>query len=328
VDAEVSADGHEWTMGAYASDFVEKTWPMNYRHSHKFPYPSEGHFPIADPAGGYLWDRAAEAGVSYFSFGEFIFNGATLEAPCFTKTKTLKGHFDTKYRCFDVNYPDAKRAARFLEMMKKFEAEGLPQLVIMRLPNDHTSGVAAGKPTPTAYLGDNDRALGVVVEAISHSRFWPETAIFVLEDDAQNGPDHVDAHRSPAFIISPYVKHKSVDSTMYSTSSMLHTIELILRLKPMTQFDSAATPMFNAFTGTADITPYEALPANVDLKAVNTAMNRDSRESLKMDFSQEDLADDQKLNEIIWRSVRGQDSVMPAPTRAAFVHAQAKKDDD
>jgi YVTN family beta-propeller protein len=328
VDAEVSADGHEWSMGAYASDFVEKTWPMNYRHAHKFPYPSEGRFPIADPAGGYLWDRAAEAGVSYFSFGEFVFNGATLDAPCFTRTKSLKGHFDPKYHCFDVNYPDAKRAARFVEEMKRFEAEGLPQLVIMRLPNDHTSGVVTGKPTPIAYLGDNDRALGIVVDTISHSRFWPETAIFVLEDDAQNGPDHVDAHRSPAFVISPYVRHHAVDSTMYSTSSALHTIELILGLKPMTQFDAAATPMFNAFAAKPDLQPYDALPANVDLKAVNTAMNRDSRESSKMDFSQEDLVDDQKLNEVIWRSVRGQDSVMPAPTRAAFVRAQPKKDDD
>jgi hypothetical protein len=328
VDAEVSADGHEWSTGAYATDFVEKTWPMNYRHSRKFPYPAEGHFPIAEPAGGYLWDRAAEAGVSYFSFGEFVFNGATPDAPGFTRMKTLKGHFDPKYRGFDINYPDAKRAERFVEVMKKFEAEGLPQLVIVRLPNDHTSGLSRGKPTPTAYLGDNDRALGVVVEAISHSRFWPETAIFVLEDDAQNGPDHVDAHRSPAFAISPYTRRHAVDSTMYSTTSMLHTMELILGLKPMTQFDAAATPMFNAFTGTPDYQPYDALPANVDLNAVNTVWNRDSQESQKMDFSQEDLADDQKLNEIIWRSVRGQDSVMPAPTRAAFVRAQEKKDDD
>jgi DNA-binding beta-propeller fold protein YncE len=328
VDAEVSADGHEWSMGAYASDFVEKTWPFNYRHSHKFPYPSEGRFPIADPAGGYLWDRAAEAGVSYFSFGEFVFNGATPDAPCFTRTKSMKGHFDLKYHAFDMNYPDSKRAARFLEVMKKFEAEGLPQLVIVRLPSDHTAGVVVGKPTPTAYMGDNDRSLGLVVEAISHSRFWPETAIFVLEDDAQNGPDHVDAHRSPAFVISPYTKRHAVDSTMYSTSSTLHTIELILGLKPMTQFDAAATPMFNAFTGKPDYAPYDALPANVDLNAVNTARNRDARESEKMDFSQEDLADDKKLNEIIWRSVRGQDSAMPAPTRAAFVHAQPKKDED
>ena len=328
VDAEVSADGHEWTMGAYASDFVEKTWPFNYRHSHKFPYPSEGRFPIADPAGGYLWDRAAEAGVSYFSFGEFVFNGATVDAPCFTRIKSLKGHFDLKYHCFDTDYPDSKRVARFLEVMKDFEKNGLPQLVIVRLPNDHTAGVVRGKPTPTAYLGDNDRAFGLAVEAISHSRFWPETAIFVVEDDAQNGPDHVDAHRSPAFIISPYVRHHAVDSTMYSTSSALHTMELILGLKPMTQFDAAATPMFNAFASKPDLTPYDCLPENVDLNAVNTAWNGDAKESEKMDFSQEDLADDQKLNQIIWHSVRGPDSVMPAPTRAAFVQAQAKKDDD
>jgi len=328
VDAEVSADGHEWSMGAYATDFVEKTWPLNYRKAKKFPYPAEGHFPVAAPAGGYLWDRAADSGLSYFDFGEFVYNGAKPGAPSFTKQKALKGHFDTQYRGFDTSYPDVKRAERFIEEMKRFEAEGLPQLVIIRLPNDHTSGAVVGKPTPTAYLGDNDRALGLIVEAISHSRFWPETAIFVLEDDAQNGPDHVDAHRSPAFIISPYVRHHSVDSTMYSTSSMLHTIELILGMKPMTQFDAAAMPMLNAFTAIPDYGSYAALPANVDLKAVNHLFSMDSRESQKMDFSREDLADDQKLNGIIWRSVRGQESVTPAPTRAAFVRISGKKDDD
>lgn len=328
VDAEVSADGHEWSMGAYATDFVEKTWPLNYRHAKKFPYPSEGRFPIAAPAGGYLWDRAREAGVSYRSYGEFTFLGKTLKDPAFTRLDALRGHFDPWYRGFDTSYPDVKRAERFVAELKRFEAEGeMPRLQIVRLPNDHTSGTVPKAPTPIAQVADNDQGVGMLVEAVSRSKFWPQTAIFILEDDAQNGSDHVDAHRSPAFVISPFTRRAAVDSTMYSTSSLLRTMELILGLKPMTQFDSAATPMFNAFQAKGDNRPYEALPPNVDLNERNTGSSWGSQASLKMDFSKEDAADDHLLNEIIWHSVRGANSPMPAPTRAAFVLAQPKDDD-
>ncbi len=331
VDAEVSADGHEWSMGAYASDFVEKNWPLNYGHgrSKKIPYPSEGRFPIAAPAGGYIWDRALAAGLSYRSYGEFVFNGKTPNDPGFTSTRALKGHFDPWYRGFDTEYPEDKRADRFITELKRFESEGeMPRLQIMRLPNDHTAGGVPGKPTPTAFLADNDRGLGMVVEAVSHSKFWARTAVFVLEDDAQNGPDHVDAHRSIAFVASPFARRGVVDSTMYSTSSMVRTIELILGLEPMTQFDAAATPMYNSFQAQADPRPYAALPANVDLSRKNTLFGWGAKASSKMDFSREDAADDSLLNEIIWRSVRGADDPMPAPTRAAFVRAAPKADED
>ncbi len=329
VDAEVSADGHEWSMGAYASDFVEKTWPLNYRKAKKIPYPSEGRFPIAAPAGGYLWDRAGEAGVSYRSYGEFVYNGKNLNDPCWTRTDALRGHFDPWFHGFDTAYPDVKRAERFIAELRRFEAEGeMPRLQIVRMPDDHTSGTVPGKRTPTAHVANNDFSVGMLVEAVSRSKFWPQTAIFILEDDAQNGSDHVDAHRSPAFVVSPYTRRAAVDSTMYSTSSLLRTMELILGLKPMTQYDSAATPMFNAFQAQPDLRPYEALPANVDLNEHNTALSWGSGPSSKMDFSKEDAADDHLLNEIIWHSVRGPDSPMPAPTRAAFVFAQPKVDDD
>lgn len=328
VDAEVSADGHEWSMGAYANDFVEKTWPLNYRKAKKIPYPSEGRFPIAAPAGGYLWDRAREAGVSYRSYGEFTFIGKTLKDPCFTRLDALRGHFDPWFHGFDTSYPDVKRAERFIGELKRFEAEGeMPRLQIVRLPNDHTSGAVPHTPTPTAQVADNDFSVGMVVEAVSRSKFWPKTAIFILEDDAQNGSDHVDAHRSPAFVISPFTRRAAVDSTMYSTSSLLRTMELILGLKPMTQYDSAATPMFNAFQAQADTRPYDALPANVNLNEQNTERSWGSGASSKMDFSKEDAADDHLLNEIIWHSVRGANNPMPAPTRAAFVLAQPKNDD-
>lgn len=328
AEAEVSADGHEWSMAGYATDFVEKTWPLNYGHiKSKFSYPSEGVFPIAAPASGYLWDRAAEAGVSYRSYGEFVQNAKAPDQPATTKCKTLQGHFDPWFRSFDMDYPDARRADRFISELQRFEREGeMPRLQIVRLPNDHTYGVAAGKLTPTANVAENDVALGRLVEAVSRSKFWTNTAIFVIEDDAQNGSDHVDAHRTEALVISPYTKHGAVDSTMYSTTSMLRTMELILGLKPMTQFDAAATPMFHSFQPIADASPYVALPANVDLTATNIAAAWGSEE--KFDFANEDANDDLKFNEVIWRSVKGSDHPMPPPMRAGFVMISASLDDD
>ena len=334
VESEVSADGHEWTMGAYATDFVEKSWPLSYGHGKggKFPYPSEGGFPIATPAGGYLWDRAKEAGVTFRSYGEWVANAKRAGDPGKAKTKALEGHFDPFYRSFDTSYPDVKRAARFISELQRFEQAGeMPRLQIVRLPNDHTSGTSPGKPTPTAQVADNDLAFGQVVEAVSKSRFWPQTAIFVVEDDAQNGPDHVDAHRTIAYAISPYIRRGTRDSTMYSTTSMLRTLELILGLKPMSQFDAAAMPMFASFQKDPDLRPYVARPVTVDLDAKNGRTAYGAKESSRMNFAKEDAADDLRLNEVIWRSVKGASSPMPAPIRAAFVFTEKKKagkDDD
>jgi hypothetical protein len=208
----------------------------------------------------------------------------------------------------------------------------MPRLQVIRLPNDHTNGVRLNKRTPTAYVAEHDVALGRIIDAISHSKFWPQTAIFIVEDDAQNGADHVDAHRTLAFAISPYIKHHSVDSIMYSTCSMLRTIELILGLKPMSQFDAAAAPMFAAFQAKPDITPYAALPARVDVNELNAKVTWGEKVSETMDFTKEDADDDLLLNEVIWRSVRGENSHAPAPVHAAFVvihgNAKAKVDDD
>lgn len=320
VESEVSADGHEWTMGAYATDFVEKTWPLSYRGDRRVPYPAEGHLQIARPAGGYLWDRAAEKGVSYRSYGEFIENGPTPDDPSTTKVKALIGHFDPRFRGYDLNYPDVKRADRFLEELAGFEKSGeMPRLVVLRLPNDHTSGTAPGKPTVLAYLGDNDLALGRIVEGLSKSRFWKQMAIFVVEDDAQNGSDHVDAHRTVALAISPYIRRKAVDSTMYSTSSMLRTMELCLGLEPMSQFDASARPMWRSFTSTPDPTPYTHRPAQVDLDAKNLATAWGADASKRLNLEIEDRADDLIFNEIIWKAVRGPDSPMPPPVHSAFV---------
>ncbi|RLS31027.1 MAG: YncE family protein [Planctomycetota bacterium] len=331
VESEVSADGHEWSMGAYATDFIERHWPLSYGHNRrkKFPYPAEGSFDAAArPAGGYLWDRAIAAGVSFRSYGEWVANGKTATDPCTPKVKALEGRIDPFFRSFDQDYSDLKRADRFLAELARFEKEGeMPRLQIVRLPNDHTSGTSPGKLTPTAFMAENDLAFGRIVEGVSRSKFWPTTAIFVVEDDAQNGPDHIDAHRTIAFVISPWSKHGAVDSSLYSTSSMLRTLELILTLQPMSQFDAAALPMIRSFAKVPLLDPYQCRPANVSLDEKNVAAAWGADDSLAMDFSVEDAADDLLLNEIVWRSVRGAHSPMPAPRRAAFVFATAEDDD-
>ena len=332
-DGEVSADGHEWTMGAYATDFVEKFWPLSYGHgkSGKFPYPSEGGQPIATPAGGYLWDKAAEAGVTFRSYGEFCANTgkAASDKPVKAKIAALVGHIDEHYRAFDLEYPDCQRVDHFAGELKRFEAAGeMPRLQIVRLGNDHTYGTSAGKLTPLSMVAENDLAVGRFVELLSHSKFWPETAIFVIQDDAQNGPDHVDAHRTVALCVSPYTRGSGKDSTMYSTCSMLRTMELLLGLKPMSQFDAAATPMTAAFRAAADLTPYVAKPANVPLDDRNSPLAWGAKEAAKMNFAKEDAADDLLLNQMVWRSVRGPDAPMPAPVRAAFVFSASSDVDD
>jgi YVTN family beta-propeller protein len=338
VDAEVSADGHEWSMGAYATDFVERTWPVVYGgkgavevqegRPKDLGYPSEGEFALATPKNGYLWDLAKAAGLSYRSYGEFVENGEKPDDPVKPKRPALEGHVDLKYRSYDVDYADVKRADRFLEELAEFEKTGaLPQLVILRLPNDHTAGTRPGKPTPRAFVADNDLALGRVLEGLSKSRFWKDTAVFVVEDDAQNGPDHVDAHRSCAFVAGPWVKRGAVVSSMYSTASVLRTIELILGLPPMSQFDASARPMYACFADRPDVTPYVHREPTWPLAEVNPATAWGAARSLAFDLSREDAADDLELNEVIWRSVRGADCAMPCPRRAAFVR-RLESDDD
>jgi Phosphoesterase family/Lactonase, 7-bladed beta-propeller len=331
-DGEVSAEGHEWSMGAYCTDFVRRVWPLSYRGSPTKKlsiYPAEGHFDdIARPAGGYIWDRCAEAKVSYRSYGEWVDNGKTPKDPGKARVKALEGHFDPWFHGYDLDYPDVKRAERFIEELNRFEKEGdMPKLSIVRLPNDHTFGTKAGKPTPTAMVAENDLALGLLVEAVSKSKYWKETAILVVEDDAQNGSDHVDAHRSVALVISPYTQSGKVDSTMYSTASILRTMELILGLRPMSQFDAAARPMYHAFQKEPKLDTYKHVSPGVDLKAVNLASAYGAKQAETWDFSKEDLIDDLIFNEVIWRSVRGADAPMPPPVRAAFVFPHLPKEE-
>lgn len=321
ADAEVSAGGHQWSMGAYATDFTEKIWHTIYGPGggHSYTFEGEGLEALVKPQGGYLWDLAARSNVTYRSFGEFVENPKKRDGIVTTTIPALKGHTSPKYWGWDLSYKDVDRANAYMEEFREFEKQGdMPRLQILRLPNDHTSGTSKNHPTPRAMVADNDLALGRIVETVSKSQFWKETAIFVLEDDAQNGPDHVDAHRMIAFVISPWTKRKFTDSTFYSTSSFLRTIELILKLPPMSQFDAAAMPMWRSFTNAPDFTTYSALTPAISLSEMNLAGAYGQDRCAEMNLTIEDAIPEIEFNEIIWKSVRGEDSPMPAPVRAPW----------
>ena len=335
VDAEVSYDGHAFSMGAYATDVAEKLWPTNYG-GRGTPYLSEGGFNIRDQYGnfsapplGYLWDFAKRANVSVRSYGEFASwrrRGGEVQAD----VPGLEGLVHPAYPPFDLGVLDQQRADIWLDEFRQFERDGnLPRLSIIRLGNDHTNGTAPGSPTPRAMVADNDLALGRVIEAITRSRYWKESAVFVLEDDAQNGPDHVDAHRSVLLAVSPFSRKRSLDSTLYTTCSVLRTIELILGLPPMSQYDAAATPMYAAFQPTPDVAPFTHRAARVPLDEKNDWSSPGARASLQMNLRDADRAPELELNEILWRSIRGAGSVMPPPRRTGFIRSiEVDEEDD
>jgi len=335
VDAEVSADGHAFSTAAYANDFVEKTWPMNYA-GRGGAYLSEGggamrngYGNIAAPAGGYIWDAARKKKITLRSYGEFAHwkSGDEEDTPHGTEVVSgvpgLEGVLNLEYPAWDLKIPDSRRVDIWLKEFQKFVKDGtLPQLSIFHLPSDHTAGTRPGSPTPRAMVAENDVALGRMVESISTSPFWKDSAIFVLEDDAQDGPDHVDAHRSVAFVISPYTRRKAVDSTMYTTSGMLRTIELILGLEPMSQYDASAAPMYSVFQNIPDLTPYHHQEAKISIQEKNASSAFGAKESMAMNLEDPDRIPMRLMNEILWKSVMGASSPMPPPVRAAFIHTK------
>jgi YVTN family beta-propeller protein len=266
VDAEVSADGHNWSMAGYATDFVEKNWPSNYS-GRGGNYDFDGSRAIANPTKGFIWNYCQRAGVSFRNYGEFEDNGP----PTLNLLKEAD-HYCKPYPGWNLDIQDIYRESIFeKDFDSLLQAGAVPRFNTVYLPNDHTSGLSKGAYTPIAQIADNDLALGRLVQHISHSSIWSQCAVFVLEDDAQDGPDHVDAHRSPAYVISPYIRRKTVNHTMYSTTSILRTMELILGLPPMSQYDAAATPLWSCFTTKPDTMAFTALPAGVDINARNTA---------------------------------------------------------
>ena len=349
VNAEVSYDGHAYSTGAYATDVVEKIWPMNYA-GRGGEYLSEGGGPsrnaygnLSAPPRGYLWDECNRKKVSVRSYGEFVHDPKPAQprsrrsgqlrasaGPYAASVPGLDGKIAPRYPPFDLSIPDNRRIDLWLEEFREFEKNGsLPALSIVRLGNDHTNYSSPAFPTPRAMIAENDLALGRLVEAISKSRYWKESAIFVLEDDAQNGPDHVDCHRSVGFVLAPWTRRGgAVDSTLYTTCGMLRTMELILGLEPLSQCDAAAAPLYGVFGSTPDLTPFAHREPRIPIDESNPAAT--TANSRVLDPRQADGVPDVAFNEILWRSVRGPGSRMPPPVHAAFVKpapAPARDDD-
>jgi DNA-binding beta-propeller fold protein YncE len=320
VNSDVSADGHNWATAAIATDYTHKMFPNSYAGRRKH-YDYEGGEPANNPPAGYIWTNALQAGLSIRNYGYFCTNRPKADADgtqvAAIRDPMLAPVTNRKYRAFDLEYPDMERAKTFLADLAEFEKTGqMPRFVIMRLGNDHTSGTSAGKVAPLSAMADNDYALGMVVEGITKSRFWAQTAIFVVEDDAQNGPDHVDSHRSPALVISPFVRRGAIDSTMYNQTSVLRTMELILGVRPMTHFDAGARPMSSVFQAKADTRPYAAVEPKHPRDERNPAASPTAARSARMDFTEADLIDDDELNDILWRAIRGTEP--PAPVSSFF----------
>ena len=326
VNSEVSADGHNWSTAAYATDYVEKTWPTQYG-GRGGEYDFEGDQPTGAPKAGYLWTLCTRNHRSFRMYGEFI-DAATPEGkPAKPRDPGIGKNFAPNYRGWDLDYSDVDRFKAWEKELSEFERDGnLPSLCIMHLPNDHTAGTRKGALTPKAYAAQNDYALGLIVERLSKSPYWKKSVIFVVEDDAQDGPDHVDAHRSVGLVISPYIKKHTVDHTLYSTASMLRTLELILGLPPMSQYDAAATPMFNAFTLKADFSGYASEQPRMDLNEKNKPGGLGQSLMEKFDLTRPDAVPDRVFNEIVWQAVKG--TPMPAPRYSIFSRASRADGDD
>jgi len=320
VDGEVSADGHNWSMGAYATDYLEKTWPTGYG-DRGGTYDAEGDRAIANNKAGFIWDQCSRAGVSFRTYGEFADNYKP-------NIPVLKNHFCPYYTSWDQHVRDTTRVGQWKRDFDSLLAhQALPRLNTLRIINDHTEGLNRGRPTPIAHCADNDLAVGMFVDYLSKSPVWKESLVIILEDDAQDGPDHVDAHRSTAYIAGGYVKRHMVDHTMYTTSSALRTMELILGIPPMSQYDAAALPMWRCFADHPDLSPFQVKPPQTDITAVNTVENVWQRRSEGFDFSKEDRVPDLLFTEVIWKAVKGENAPVPAPHRAAFVKEDDKKID-
>jgi DNA-binding beta-propeller fold protein YncE len=327
VNAEVSADGHNWSTAAYATDYVEKTVQSNYGgrgRTYDYEGTNRGHATdddVNEPASGYLWNLAEKKGITFRNYGEFV--SPNPQEP-HDSVRTYHGnkpylaaHTHPAYPGFDLTIRDQYRADVWIAELQEFERTGnMPALEIVRLPNDHTSGAARDRATPRAAMADNDLALGRMIEALSRSRFWSSTVVFVLEDDAQNGPDHVDAHRSPLLVISAYTRGGTVHR-FANTTDVLRTIEEILGLESLAQFDYFGRPLRDVWTDKPDARPYAALMPNVSLDEMNQPNTREARQSSRLDLRMEDVAEEDLFNRILWRTIKGEDRPYPGPRRAA-----------
>jgi len=353
----LSADGHQWSTTAFGTDYLEKSfagWPRSYPDGME----DTDVDALAYAPSGFIWDNLLKHGRTVRSYGEFAITEKHWRDPNqegkinwttayrdFTERRnelriwsrpaveTLRHHMNTNTVGWDMDIPDIFRAAQFIQELKDYEREGgFPDLSLICLPNDHTSGTTAGAPTPAAHVADNDLGFGQIVEAISHSRFWPETVIFAIEDDPQAGCDHVSGYRTTAYVVSAYTRRGAVVRTQYNTTSILRTIEQILGLPPMNQFDATATPMFDCFADTPDFTPFQAVTNNVPLEELNPPANaihdpllrRNAVVSARLPLDRVDACPEDTLNRILWHAMKG--SAAPYPEWA--VSGEPDDEDD
>jgi YVTN family beta-propeller protein len=354
ADADVSADGQSWVASAGVTDYTNKTWPISYspspRKAHRArdfenlsmaeliltePLAFDGDVfrGAAAPTRGYLWDNAYDTGVSFRNYGMYTTIPGDCQGANNTSSTTrlddsrFGDHVNEYFAGFNMSCSDhADRLPEWERELRAYEQlyaqdprrDPLPQLSFVRLPNDHTNGTAPGRAIPQAYMADNDLALGRIVDVVSHSRFWKDTAIFVTEDDAQNGPDHVDAHRTVSYVISPYTQTGAIDSTQYDTAGMVATIEDLLGLPPMAIGDQRAIRMWKGFSRKPNLTPYDArMPSVVPFGAPGAQLNPPTAPmaaaSARWNFEIEDATPEIGLNEAIWKAVKGRRSDMPEP---------------
>jgi len=334
----LSADGHNWADSGLATDYLERSfagWPRSYPSG---GFGLAGADALAYSPAGFIWDNALAHGKTVHDFGEFcttskrwktptrtakigfaeawrdFTSGANeIEYTCEPDIAALGPFIETNWVSWDLSVPDAVRAAKFTARLKEYEKTGnLPALTILWLPNDHTEGTKPGAPTPAAMLADNDRALGQIIEAVSRSPYWKDTCIFAIEDDPQNGWDHVSGYRTTAYVASAYTRRHAVIHTQYNQTSLLRTMELVLGLPPMNQFDATATPMFDCFTNKPDFAPFSAMTNNVPLDEMNSALKKlfgaqrqDAVVSARLPLDQPDQCDENVLNRILWRATMG-----------------------
>jgi YVTN family beta-propeller protein len=341
-----SADGHQWLTQANETDYC--LWPGYEGRS----YPYDGSDPMAPSQGGFIWESVQKMKKTVRIFGEYAGETPTprdaraemlkqwksgadftskwnIVAPIAPVNKILAKNFPA----YSTNIPDVVRAQIFISELKTWDT--MPNLTLIQLPSNHTQGTASGASTAKAMVADNDYAVGQIVEALSHSKFWKTMQIFIIEDDAQNGVDHVDGHRTVALAVGPYIKRGSVDSTFYSNPGMLKTIELILGLPTMSLFDLIAADMRASFTDKPDFTPFSAeqpvhdlFEQNPPLKALRGAARRDAAASLKMEFDLPDRAPAGKLNRILWADAKGHAVKYPSLMRSIFAPLSLDIDDD
>jgi DNA-binding beta-propeller fold protein YncE len=352
----LSADGHQWSTTAFGTDYLERSfagWPRSYPDG----MGRDEIDALAYAPSGFIWDNALRHGIPLWNFGEFMMHDCGWRDPSRRGDpgwtdywdEYLHGRGEVSIRSvpgietidafsprdtvgWNMSVPDVWRAGYIANQVEAWDREGrMPQLILICLPDDHTSGTKEGLPIPEAAVADNDLAFGRIVEAFSRSRFWKETVIFGIEDDPQNGFDHVSGYRTTAYCVSPYTKRGAVVSTQYNTTSLVRTIEQILGLPPMNAFDAAATPMFDCFTDIPDFRPYEAVAANVRLDELNPPPNavkdpllrRNAALSARLDFRKVDACPEDALNRILWHAVKG--SGTPYPSWAV---TRVEDDDD